>query len=219
MGLRHRTGRIPCLAAPKFRWSSIASAGRSAPNGGLAQTLWSLRERNGSIRARTGLIPARSYIANFSVLSRLMSGDKQNPSGDDTRNPATLRSRERQFDGSIGHISAWQGWAETGDEDAGRGGGDAAASRFGLGHPVDRGGDWMQSGDGSAVFGGGCLGAVRGSDPAQPAVGSCSRLLNSWRRAHSRRRPGSRCLRPPRCVLDTTRLPRHPLLPRPCALD
>ena len=62
-----------------------------------------------------------------------LSGDRVNPSGDDTRNPATLRSRERQFDGSIGHISAWQGWAETGDEDAGRGGGDAAASRLGLG--------------------------------------------------------------------------------------
>jgi hypothetical protein len=104
----------------------------------------------------------------------ILSGDRVNPSGDDTRNPATLRSRERQYDGSIGHISAWQGWAETGDEDAGRGGSDAAASRLGLGHPADRGGDWMQSGDGSAVFGGGCPNPSSGSDPAQPAGGSCS---------------------------------------------
>ena len=75
-------------------------------------------------------------------LVHALSGDRVNPSTGDTKNPATLRSRERQVDGSIGHISAWQGWAETGDEDAGRGSGDAAASRFGLGDTPDRG--WVR---------------------------------------------------------------------------
>ena len=73
----------------------------------------------------------------------LVSGDRVNPSTGAIRNPSTLRSRERQFDGAIDRISAWQGWAETGDENAGRGGGDAGASRVGLGHAPDCGGDWV----------------------------------------------------------------------------
>ena len=105
-------------------------------------------------------------------LKLLVSGDRVNPSGGDIRNPATLRSRERQVDGSIERFSTRQGRAGTADEDAGRGGGDAAASQPGLGHATDRGRGWMQSGDGAAVSGVGCLGSVPGFDPAQPAGGT-----------------------------------------------
>ena len=100
-----------------------------------------------------------------------VSGDRVNPSTGATRNPSTLRSRERQIAGSIERISAWQGRAETVDEDAGRGGGDAAASRVGLGHPSDRDADWLQPGDGSAVSGCRWLDAVPGSNPTEPADG------------------------------------------------
>lgn len=85
----------------------------------------------------------------------LLSGDRVNPSRDVIRNPATLTSRERRVEGSMGRISAWQGRAETGDEDAGRGGGDAAAARFGLGDAADRSRGGVQPGDGAAVPGGG----------------------------------------------------------------
>jgi PAS domain S-box-containing protein len=113
---------------------------------------------------------AGSARPNCSLL--FLSGDRVNPSTGDIRNPATLRSRTRQDDGSIGRFSARQGRAETDDEDAGRGGGDAAASRAGLGHASDRGRGWMQSRDGAAVSGGWRLVAVPGSDPAQPAGGT-----------------------------------------------
>ena len=89
-----------------------------------------------------------------------VSGDSVNPSAGYIRNPATLRSRERRVDGSIGRFSAWQGWAETGDEDAGRGGGDAAASWPGLGFAQDRGCHRVQPGDGAALPGRGGLAAV-----------------------------------------------------------
>ena len=100
-----------------------------------------------------------------------VSGDRVNPSTGDTRNPSTLRSRERHIAGSIERISAWQGWAETGDEDAGRGGGDAAASRVGLGYPSDCGGDRLQPGDGAAISGCRWLDTLPGSNPTGPADG------------------------------------------------
>ena len=105
-----------------------------------------------------------------------MSGDRVNPSGGDIRTPSTLLIRERQIDGSIGRISAWQRRAETGDEDAGRGGGDAAASWFGMGNPADRGGDRLRPRDGAAVSGRGWLDTMPGSDPAK-FVGGSHRLV------------------------------------------
>src|ERR1700712_4148633 len=87
--------------------------------------------RQTMVRVQAAPAPARTQL----------SGDRVNPSTGAIRNPSTLRSRERQFDGAIDRISAWQGWAETGDENAGRGGGDAGASRVGLGHAPDWGGD------------------------------------------------------------------------------
>ena len=98
--------------------------------------------------------------------------ERVNLSGGDIRNPATLRSRERRVEGSNGRFSARQGWAETGDADAGRGGGDGAASWVGLGVASDRGGDRVQPGNGAAVSGCGRLDAMPGSDPAQPVRGT-----------------------------------------------
>ena len=40
------------------------------------------------------------------AVARGLSGDRVNPPTDDIRSPATLHSRERQVDGSIGRISA-----------------------------------------------------------------------------------------------------------------
>ncbi|MFL5288493.1 MAG: hypothetical protein ACJ8AW_47950, partial [Rhodopila sp.] len=88
--------------------------------------------------------PAQNYLfccgeiaSSCQCYEAMVSGDRVNPSGGDIRNPATLHSRERQVDGSDWRFSAQHGWAETNDEDAGRGGGDATASCFGLGHAAD----------------------------------------------------------------------------------
>jgi len=84
---------------------------------------------------------ARNSDEIAALLERLhpmVSGDRVNPSGGDIRNPTTLRSRARRDYGSIGYVSARHGRAETGAEDAGRDGGNAAASWFGLGHTADR---------------------------------------------------------------------------------
>ena len=88
-----------------------------------------------------GFIPAAQGHLVRSNGKRIgwVSGDKVNPSGGDIRNPATLRSRERQDDGTVWRFSARQGRAETGDEDAGREGDDVAAARLGMGHAPDRG--------------------------------------------------------------------------------
>ena len=61
---------------------------------------------------------------------------------------------------------------ETDDEDAGRGGFDAAASRAGLGHASDCGRGRLQPRDGAAVSDGWRLVAVPCSDPAQPTGGT-----------------------------------------------
>ena len=101
-----------------------------------------------------------------------VSGDRVNPSGGDIRNPSTLRSREKQDGGSVRRFSARQGRAETSDEDAGRGGDDVAAARFGMGHAPDCGRGWLQPGNGSAVCCRRRLGAGPGPDACWRAGGA-----------------------------------------------
>jgi hypothetical protein len=131
----------------------------------LAQLTQESAGRSADItRAETALQQTQQAAAQLQT--QLVSGDRVNPSGGDTRNPSTLRSRESQIGGGSGRFSTRHRRAETGDEGAGRGGDDAWAAQFGLGHPADRGRVGLRPGDCSAICDGGGMDAVPGSDAA-----------------------------------------------------